>query len=134
MALQNSRKGGRFVPASTDSLLSVTFVSLYYSVRLHLQLLLCLSTKGNTLEAGRGCLACGLPLEAAAQHRGLPRRRAFSCKAGVLDCAITSGRRLGHQAGTSGRAWGCLRCCWHSRPPARGHGADSSTPATWLPL
>ena len=27
-ALQYSRKGGRFVPASTDSLLSVTLVSL----------------------------------------------------------------------------------------------------------
>ena len=84
MALQNSRKGGRFVPASTDSLLSVTFVSLYYSVRPHLQLLLCLSTKGNALGAGQGCLNCGLPLKAAAQHRGLPRRGALSCKAGGL--------------------------------------------------
>ena len=30
-ALQYSRKGGRFVPASTDSLLSVTLVSLQHA-------------------------------------------------------------------------------------------------------
>ena len=34
-ALQYSRKGGRLVPASTDSLLSVTFVSLCMHAATH---------------------------------------------------------------------------------------------------